>query len=391
MPRLEIDKATVRSKLAPRREPYWGPPVERGLYVGFRRLEQGGNWIARLRNEDGRQVYNSLGAVSATNDLENAKKEARRWAKNLEAGIQADVIETVAEGCSEYVKWLRLSKRDAAADDAARRFARTVDQDPLGKVKLTKLRESHLVDWKGRLEAGKLAALPVMRGRPAESKPLSPAGVKRTLTALKAALNHAVRKRLIAPEKAHEWREVQPDAEADGRRDLYLDRAQRAKLLAAATDELRDYIECVALTGCRPGDPAGALRKDYDGKSGVVTFRSKKRTRTIPLGPQARALFERLAKAKLPKAHLFAQPNGAAWTADAWGDAVREAVAAAKLPLQTVLYTLRHSWITDAIVGGMDLLTVSKLTGTSLVMIERHYGHLAQAATRDKLETIAFV
>lgn len=391
MPRLEIDKATVRAKLAPRREPYWGPPVDRGLYVGFRRLEHGGNWIARLRNEDGRQVYYSLGVVSPTNDLEAAKKEARRWARNLEAGIQTDVIETVAEACAEYVGWLRLSKRQAAADDAARRFARTVDLDPLGKVNLTKLRESHLISWKGRLEAGKLATLPRMRGRPAEARALSPAAVKRTLTALKAALNHAVRKRLVAPEKAHEWRDIQPDREADGRRDLYLDRNQRALLLATAGEGIRDFIECVALTGCRPGDPPGALRKDYDANAGSVTFRSKKRTRTIPLGPQARALFDRLAKNKLPKAHLFTQPNGLAWTSDVWGDAVREAVTAAKLPAHTVLYTLRHSWITDAIVGGMDLLTVSKLTGTSLVMIERHYGHLAQAATRDKLETIAFV
>lgn len=39
----------------------------------------------------------------------------------------------------------------------------------------------------------------------------------------------------------------------------------------------------------------------------------------------------------------------------------------------------------------MDLLTVSKLVGTSLNMIQKHYGHLAQAAAREKLQKIEFL
>jgi site-specific recombinase XerD len=39
-------------------------------------------------------------------------------------------------------------------------------------------------------------------------------------------------------------------------------------------------------------------------------------------------------------------------------------------------YTLRHSVITDMLTGGMDSLTVARMAGTSLAMIEKHYGHL---------------
>jgi site-specific recombinase XerD len=53
-----------------------------------------------------------------------------------------------------------------------------------------------------------------------------------------------------------------------------------------------------------------------------------------------------------------------------------------------VLYTLRHSWITDAITGGIDLLTVAKLAGTSLAMIEKHYGHLVEDRVPDQLAAI---
>lgn len=389
MARQDIDKATVRNKLSPRREPYWGAPVERGLFVGFRRLDHGGNWIARYRIEGG-QRYHALGAATDTNDYENAKREARRWRKAMDAGVNSADVETVAAACADYVDTLRREKRESAADDAERRFARTVDGDPLGKVKLSQLREKHLMAWRDRMESGDFAPLPTRRGRPPKAKPMTPAGFKRTLTALKAALNHAVRKRYVSPEKELEWRSVRPEKDADGRRELYLDKMQRRALLGAAVGPVRDLLECVTLTGCRPGDPAAVLRKDYDGRSGSITFRTKDHPRTIPLSPAAKALFDRLAKSKLPNAYLFTGDAGVPWRPQDWRDGVKAAAARAGLPPGTVLYTLRHCWITDAIVGGMDLLTVAKLVGTSLLMIEKTYGHLVQGAARDKLASLEF-
>lgn len=388
MPRFEIDKATVRAKLAPRREPYWGAPVERGLFVGFRRLALGGNWIGRFRTSDGKQAYHALGTVSSENDYERAKTEARRWRRALEAGVRLTDVETVGEACSEYVAHLRRDKRGDAATSAEQTFRRTVYNDLLGGLKLAQLRERHLVEWRERMESGNFTPTPVKGGRAV--KPLSPSVFKRTLTMLKAALNLAVRKRYVSPDQALEWQEIKPDKDADGRRELYLDRAQRRALLNAAEQNVRDLIECIALTGCRPGDPAVALRRHYDAKTGSVTFMTKGRIRTIPLSPTAKALLDRLAKDKPPNAHLFTQADGNAWTSRDWHEDVRTASAKAGLPRETVLYNLRHSWITDAIVGGMDLLTVAKLTGTSLTMIEKHYGHLVFSAAREKLVSLEF-
>lgn len=385
----ELHKSTVREKLSPRREPYWGPPVERGLYVGFRRLEHAGNWIARYRNEEGRQVYQSLGPVTEANDYDSAKREARRWRKTVDAGVTTAEVESVADACREYVALLRREKRNETALDTEQRFNRTVYADAIGKVKLSQLREHHLEAWRQRLETGTYTAVPVKGAR--EIAPLSPPVFKRTLSSVKAALNMAVRKRYVAPEKAFEWQAIRPEKDADGRRELYLDKAQRRALLDAMAEDVRDLAECVALTGCRPGDPAAVLRKDYDARTGSVTFTTKDHPRTIPLSPAARALFDRLARSKLPAARLFVQADGSPWTARAWHEPVREAVAKAGLPPETVLYTLRHSWITDAIVGGMDLLTVAKLVGTSLAMIEKHYGHLVQGAARDKLQKLEFL
>lgn len=391
MARESIDKAGVRNRLHPRREPYWGAPVERGLYVGFRRLDMGGNWVARYRADDGRQTYQALGPVTDENSYDVAKVEARRWRRTVDAGVKSGDVETVADACADYVKALRKVKREGAAADAERRFARTVDADPLGRVKLTQLRERHLEAWRDRLEAGEFASLPTKRGRPPKPKPLSPAAFKRTLTPLKAALNRAVERRHVSPDKTLEWRAVKPEKDADGTRSLYLDLDQRRALLAAAKGGFRDLVECIALTGCRPGDPAAVLRKDYDARTGAVTFRTKDHPRTIPLAPVARTLFDRLARLKLPNAHLFTRDDGNPWSPHDWRELVKAAAVAAGLPQETVLYTLRHSWITEAIIGGVDLLTVSKQAGTSLLMIEKTYGHLVQDVARDKLAKVAFV
>lgn len=298
---------------------------------------------------------------------------------------------TVADACRDYVATLKKDGRDTAAADADRRFERCLYADKLGKVRLVDLHQDHIEAWRDRVEKGDLPALPVKRGRPPVAKPLAKSSVNRMRTVLVAALNHAVARRKASPDVAFEWNSVKPLKDAGQRRGLYLEREQRRALLDAAVGPVRDLIECVALTGCRPGDPAICLRSDYDGRTASVRFRSKEHDRKIPLSPAAGAMFDRLAKGKLPKAHLFTQDGGKAWTADAWSDPVREAAARAGLPAGVTLYTLRHCWITDAIVGGMDLLTVAKLAGTSLAMIEKHYGHLVQGAARDKLAQVQFL
>ena len=382
MARQDIDKATVRSRLEPRREPYWGAPVERGLYVGFRRLSLGGNWVARYHKEDRTHVYQALGPVTAENDYENAKREARRWRKTVDAGIQTDRLLTVADLCRDYTAAIEAEGRSRAATDARKRFDRIVYDDPIGKLRADKLTQRHLEAWMARLEAGE------MTGR---KKALpSRATFNRNLTALKAALNRAVSRREIPQDRAIEWGAIKPHRGADARRDRYLDKGQRRALLEAMEGDLRSLAECIALTGCRPGDPAAMLRKDWDGRNGLATFTTKTGGRTIPVSPAARELFDRLAKSKLPGARMFTDEGGD-WTPQAWAPRVKAAARKADLPTDVVLYTLRHCWITDAIIGGLDPVTVARLTGTSLEMISKHYGHLAQDAARDKLGRIEFL
>jgi site-specific recombinase XerD len=70
-------------------------------------------------------------------------------------------------------------------------------------------------------------------------------------------------------------------------------------------------------------------------------------------------------------------------------DSTRDAADAAKLPTDATMYVLRHSTITDLVHGGLDLLTVAQIAGTSARMVEAHYGHLRSEVAATALERLA--
>ena len=41
----------------------------------------------------------------------------------------------------------------------------------------------------------------------------------------------------------------------------------------------------------------------------------------------------------------------------------------------TTIYDFRHLWISEALMAGVDLMTVARMAGTSVRMIETVYGH----------------
>ncbi|MGB7216518.1 MAG: tyrosine-type recombinase/integrase, partial [Gammaproteobacteria bacterium] len=160
---------------------------------------------------------------------------------------------------------------------------------------------------------------------------------------------------------------------------------------AAAEGAVRYLIEAEMLTGARPGELVSMRRSQFDARTQTATFRGKTGSRSVPLSPAAVALFERLAKGKLPNAYLLTRDDGKPWGHSDWDEHVRAAAAKAKLPKGVTLYVLRHSWITEALRSGMSTLDVARLTGTSLPMIEQHYGHLVVDAARERLRDVVLI
>jgi integrase len=324
-----------------------------------------------MRNETGHKVYKALGYVTPTLDYEAARRAAVTWFQAQDAGVEADDC-TVAEACRHYVEDRKREKGAACAHDAEKRFERTVYDTTFGAIPLVRLRTPRIKEWREGLK-------------------LSKGSSNRTLTALKAALNLAVANRLVHPIAAREWGDVKAYANATKRRDLFLDLKQRRKLLDVSDGALRQLMEGAALTGARAGELVGATRGQFDARLKTITFKGKVGARTIPLSPAALALFKQLSKDKLPGTHLFLRDDCKPWGHSDWDERVRAAAEKAKLPKGVCLYTLRHSFITQAITDGMTTLDVARLCGTSVGMIEKHYGHLVADAARKRLAAVTML
>jgi len=386
----QIHKVGVRTRLAPRDEPYWAIPLATNQSLGFRKTgpvgSDEGSWIARRRKENGNSGTHALGRVSASFGFTEARKAAFDYFAAVERGLSGDG-KTVEDACKAYVEDRRTEKSEACAHDAEMRFKRVVYGTDFGRRRLDRLRTAHIKAWRNAL-------VPVVNEddrddqaqRDGERRAKSSAN--RTLTTLKAALNFAVANRYVTAAAGVEWTSVKPYTDAGKRRDLFLDLAQRRALLANSSGAVRDLIEGVMVTGSRAGELTGATRSQFDSRTKSITLKGKTGSRTVPLSATAVKLFERLAQSKLPLARLFVRDDGKPWQHSDWDELVRAAAEAAKLPKGVCLYVLRHSWITQAVSDGLSILDVARLTGTSVMMIERHYGHLVDSVARERLALV---
>lgn len=391
---VKLDTVSARDKLKPRREPYWHR-LDSGCVLGFRKMTTSsvGSWVARYRDaETGERPKCSLGEFTELPPSERfgaAKRQAEEWFSHLGRGGSAETI-TVKVACENYVKHIRADKGDARADDIEARFRRWVDGGKLSGILLPKLSRAHVEGWRKKLAATPVVANPCAAEADQRVRQRAPASVNRDMAALRAALNYAHDHGHVTSDMA--WRvALRPIEKADGRRYLYLDRAQRKALIEASTPELAKLLQAMSLVPLRPGALADMTAGHFDAKLGVLTIGKDKAgaDRRIKLPPATAGFFKGLAKDKQPGAPMLTRADGKPWKKDNWKVLIKVAVAAAKLPDATVAYSLRHSAITDLVTAGLDLLTVAQLSGTSVAMIERHYGHLIAERAAAALATLA--
>lgn len=389
-----IDKVREREALKARHEPYW-QRVRKGCYVGYRKKSAtaAGAWIAKYRDDDtGERASHSLGAFNDLPEGERfdaARVAAEEWFRHMGAG-GASEAKTVRAACEDYIKHLRASRRAKAADDAEGRFRRFVyPEAKFAGVELLRLKHAQVKAWRVKLSGE--PAIPQDKASKAARKPRSAASINRDMTALRAALNHALAERHTTSAAAWEIA-LKPIQHADNRREVYLDAKQRRALIDKAPADLAALLRALSLVPLRPGAMAALKAGDFDKRLGVLTIRTDKngRPRQITLPATTATFFAEQAKGKHPAAPLLSRADGAAWNKDSWKGPFKEAAAAAKLPASATAYALRHSTITDLLaLHKLDTLTVAQLADTSLAMIERFYGHLVRQHAKDALARLA--
>jgi integrase len=386
-----LSKVTDREKLKPRRDPYWSK-ISKGCFIGYRKMtaDSSGNWSARCQDDvSGKQLWRPLGDFSnlpPNLQYDAAQKAAQAWFAHLGKGGDAGIV-TVRDAADKYVSHLNENKGEKAAGDARARFETYVfNNKTLAATELSKLVPAHFEAWRKSL-----------RDKPTTSGPnrgekRTDSSLNRDMTCLRAALNLAYNDGLVTSDFA--WRsKLRPVKNADQRRDVYLDGSQRRKLVAHAADDVANLLRGLSLVPLRTGALAALTVSSYDKRLKTLTIGKDKagKDRKIMLPDLTAAFFSNLCRDKLPGAPLFVRSNGKAWDKDAWKFPVKEAVMAAELASNVTTYTIRHSIITDLIHSGLDTLTVAQLSGTSILMIEKHYGHLTREHAKEALARLSLL
>lgn len=374
-----IDSKTKRDRLSPRREPYW-EPLKKGAAIGYRRLSSGeGTWIGRWRDDNGKQKYRALGNFDHFDD---AAEAVRTWVLACEQGATPKVT-TIKEVCESYITALKAEGRASTAKDAQGRFKRLIDDAPIGRLSIDKLKTTNIQKWMNdQIDDDDDADDEDIRR--------SKDSANRNLATFKAALNLALNNRLIATDAG--WKTVKAFPKVGARRkDAFLSLEQRAALLKACPEDLQLLVKAMLLTGARPGELANLNASDFDKRLGCLTLRGKTGTRTVAISTSASMFFSEIGKDKIAAAPMLTTAYGQRWNKDAWKKVFKEAVTAAQLPTAVVMYSLRHTAISEMVLAGMDSFIVAKLAGTSVAMIEANYGHLKHSVVTAKLDAVAML
>jgi integrase len=373
MASINLQSKTGRAALKPRSAPYF-VLLEAGLSLGYRAASEGvGSWVARKQDIGHKYTSFTLGVFA---DYADAAKAARKWAGAVDAGVN-DHKSTVSEVCAVYIENMKTQNSERSAKDNNSRFKRLVYSHAIGNVVLSKLKPEHIRAWLN-------AQVSVDADADEEDIRKSKDSANRNFNALKAALNMAHRDGKTSTKP---WEAVSAFAKvAKGRAEnSYLTPEESHRLISHMNDDMATFTKALLLTGFRAGEIARVTAQDFDRKQGTLQVNGKTGSRTVTLSTAAREFFASVSADKIGQAVLFQRADGLPWGKDYWKKCFTKARNAARLP-EIVLYSIRHTAISNMINAGMDSHIVAKLAGTSTVMIDRNYGYLRHDKVRAMLD-----
>lgn len=159
-----------------------------------------------------------------------------------------------------------------------------------------------------------------------------------------------------------------------------------------------------AATGLRPEEWQALERGDVDRRGRLVNVlrtvsdgeivelaKTDGGRRQVPLSRRALAALDALPP-RLDTPLLFPAPQGGVLNLDNFRRRMwRPAVEAAGVPRPARIYDLRSTFASDALSAGVPIFALARVMGTSVRMIERHYGALldgAGASLADALDAL---
>ena len=399
-----LETRAARLRLVLRRNPYWRS-LESGLHLGYRRTKiGGGTWVVRRFLGDGKYAECGLGLADDLQDADGvavftyseAQAKAREWWKSAERaslGLAPDDGPcTVADALEAYFADREQRGSKGLAKDRAAARARVLPE--LGAVEVAKLTTKRIRDWQSALAtAPKLTRAPrIVTSRKsravdtmdADAVRARRATANRTLTVLKAALNHAFHESRVTTDDA--WRKVKPFREADAPVVHFLSDDECRRIVNASDGAFRSIVKGALVTGCRYGELTRMCAADFNAEVGTITIRESKsgKPRHVVLTDEGRALFAELTAGRTGRELVFVRDDGNAWGPSHQQRPLDAASARARIEPAATFHILRHTYASALAMRGVPMGVIAAQLGhADTRMTERHYAHLSPSYVAD--------
>jgi integrase len=385
---VNLASRTARLKLRAQKKPYWRA-LDQGRHVGYYKGARAGVWIARRSIGGSRYQEQKLGVADDTHDADGvevlsfsqAQEQARTWFSSAATASVAGPL-TVRQAVTRYIAYLEAEKSPKAACDSERRLERHV-LPLIGDIPVRDLERD-------QVDRVKWAMAKVDEDADDDEKRRAKDTAHRVLNMLKAAPNRVFKAKKSGIPSDNEWRVVTPFKDVGAKREIFLSADEAQRLLNSCNGAFRTLVTAGLLTGARYGELTALRVRDFNaGERELTVIDGKTGPRKITLTAQGTEFFRQIAAGQAPDVPLLRRDDGAPWR---YNDQLRPMAAAvqrAGLSGDTVFYSLRHSYASTALAAGMNLQVLAENLGTSVRMIQDHYGKFRPEKRRELIEATA--
>ncbi|VAW57728.1 hypothetical protein MNBD_GAMMA07-1516 [hydrothermal vent metagenome] len=356
-----IDTPSKRSKLPIRREPHW-VNFAKGRSIGYRKIQSGGTWVIKQGRKQSR-----LGDVTDYT-YQEALDKAIAVTKCAESGNPKDAL-TLHDVLKQYQLKKAAEHGEKASLETLRYFENSLPSSLLSTFAV-ELTLEVLNQWKHaqvhqpvKSETDSTESLDKIRS--------SKVSANRRLTILKAALRYVFGGAYVGG-----WSELKKFPKVNKARDLFLTPEQVTQWLSNIDGAFYDLVKAGSLTGCRVGELRLLTASCFEILNGVGLLNiklSKTGPRTQRLSNGATTFFKALSEGRDPNDLMLPNEEGAQWSNSQTTNRINVLRDKGVLPADCVMYSLRHYYISRALISGFNAIALARNVGTSISMLEDHY------------------
>lgn len=403
-----LETRAKRRDLTPQRKPYWRT-LDIGLHLGYRRnKDASGTWVARRFVGDGKYRETRLGLADDADkgeadalvilSFKQAQEAARAWWRAEERRDLGHAPEdtgpyTVNRALDEYFATREAAGSKGVAKDRSSAALRI--RPDLGEVVIDKLTAKRIRDWHHDLAKSDKLARPKTSGKrktaaidqkDSDAVRARRSTANRTLTVLKAALNHAYHEGMVSSDEA--WRKAKPFREVDAAVVHFLSEDECRRLVNACDGAFRNLVRAALLTGCRYGELTRMKARDLDAQARTVMVRESKAgtPRHVALTDEGTALFAAMTAGKTSTNLIFLRDDANPWAASHQQRPLEAACSRAKIEPAATFHILRHTYASALARKGVPMGVIAAQLGhADTRMTEKHYAHLAPNHVADTI------